>query len=76
MYIKDRAVTFAISIHAPHEGERPAPDGPSNDNSNFNPRSPRGGATGRDESGNKGRKISIHAPHEGERLCAVAVVDS
>ena len=35
-----------ISIHAPHEGERPAPPVDINDlAANFNPRSPRGGAT-------------------------------
>ena len=77
MYIKDRAVTFAISIHAPHEGERPAPDGPSNDNSNFNPRSPRGGATLCGRCRGFVSLISIHAPHEGERLfCGLAGVQS
>ena len=64
-----KAVRHAVSIHAPHEGERRAIS------INyifhivcFNPRSPRGGAT------NPGRRlcrtmpVSIHAPHEGERL--------
>ena len=36
----------AISIHAPHEGERPAGTaGAADSRRNFNPRSPRGGAT-------------------------------
>ena len=34
---------------------------------NFNPRSPRGGATGRRSERRICRGISIHAPHEGER---------
>ena len=33
----------------------------------FNPRSPRGGATGVYRLGLKLHRISIHAPHEGER---------
>ena len=33
----------------------------------FNPRSPRGGATGRAVTMAHGKVISIHAPHEGER---------
>ena len=38
-----------ISIHAPHEGERrTSAHGASAHNSNFNPRSPRGGATARE----------------------------
>ena len=60
-----------ISIHAPHEGERPAPlplHGISA--ANFNPRSPRGGATFRLPSDKKIMQISIHAPHEGERRIA------
>ena len=35
---------------------------------NFNPRSPRGGATGFRRGAFSHRGISIHAPHEGERL--------
>ena len=35
---------------------------------NFNPRSPRGGATLIAVHRHKPRGISIHAPHEGERL--------
>ena len=58
-----------ISIHAPHEGERPAAAPPPWAGLwDFNPRSPRGGATlliisacGCVDG------ISIHAPHEGER---------
>ena len=37
---------MAISIHAPHEGERPSPRrGRQPHSGHFNPRSPRGGAT-------------------------------
>ena len=57
-----------ISIHAPHEGERRgARRSQRAGSADFNPRSPRGGAT-RDKcrSGIPCR-ISIHAPHEGER---------
>ena len=57
-----------ISIHAPHEGERlawmPLPEPPKED---FNPRSPRGGATLADRDIIAIVEISIHAPHEGER---------
>ena len=57
-----------ISIHAPHEGERPHvflryPC----IHKNFNPRSPRGGATADKKHFAAGFGISIHAPHEGER---------
>ena len=34
---------------------------------NFNPRSPRGGATSMDAARRGSKEISIHAPHEGER---------
>ena len=34
---------------------------------NFNPRSPRGGATQKGQNNGKNDNISIHAPHEGER---------
>ena len=34
----------------------------------FNPRSPRGGATGQQSILNRAIRVSIHAPHEGERL--------
>ena len=62
-----------ISIHAPHEGERPAPPVDINDlAANFNPRSPRGGATKFAQAVATGFYISIHAPHEGERLGAVS----
>ena len=57
-----------ISIHAPHEGERPAPPVDINDlAANFNPRSPRGGATIESTQSWHEMIISIHAPHEGER---------
>ena len=35
---------------------------------NFNPRSPRGGATVAEQDAKTAMEISIHAPHEGERL--------
>ena len=87
-----QAMIIAISIHAPHEGERLAetkaaikdvkfqstlPTRGSDfvrslswiRKSDFNPRSPRGGATLLWFSWCAIRaKISIHAPHEGERL--------
>ena len=57
-----------ISIHAPHEGERhSACRFPINHGENFNPRSPRGGATQRQAPARLKCRISIHAPHEGER---------
>ena len=41
-----RVLNALISIHAPHEGERPPRDRPRPCiHQNFNPRSPRGGAT-------------------------------
>ncbi len=57
-----------VSIHAPHEGERPGRlpviiyilKG-------FNPRSPRGGATRFQSQMHCHFQVSIHAPHEGER---------
>ena len=58
-----------VSIHAPHEGERPDGHAPAETRGgSFNPRSPRGGATWSWGCvyGRKG--VSIHAPHEGERL--------
>ena len=63
-----RSKWLLISIHAPHEGERQrlslhAPMTP-----NFNPRSPRGGATIPAIGEISLNRISIHAPHEGERL--------
>ena len=79
-----------ISIHAPHEGERPngaydaiardrfqstlptrgsdsSPRGMALRLPNFNPRSPRGGATFLSPFSIFPFLISIHAPHEGER---------
>ena len=56
-----------ISIHAPHEGERPYIARAAHYRKDFNPRSPRGGATGNALKGSFARQISIHAPHEGER---------
>ena len=55
-----------ISIHAPHEGERPALCPPRRPRPrHFNPRSPRGGATLQQGKRGSGYTISIHAPHEG-----------
>ena len=61
---------FFISIHAPHEGERHASINYRNVGSDFNPRSPRGGATTAAATSIPTTNISIHAPHEGERLNA------
>ena len=82
----------AISIHAPHEGERQIRTAykeigktfrstlPTRGSdcictatvataSNFDPRSPRGGATMQQHADSVSSRISIHAPHEGERRC-------
>ena len=56
-----------ISIHAPHEGERHRRAYKGANEGDFNPRSPRGGATLSPPHGLIFAKISIHAPHEGER---------
>ena len=61
---------YTISIHAPHEGERPDTVGAADSRQNFNPRSPRGGATYIANYLDKLMLISIHAPHEGERRAA------
>ena len=42
----DAIIASVVSIHAPHEGERPAACLPRPERMSFNPRSPRGGATG------------------------------
>ena len=57
----------AISIHAPHEGERRSFLHHQTAFMNFNPRSPRGGATYGVTRDDGAFGISIHAPHEGER---------
>ena len=63
-----KVTAFDISIHAPHEGERPVlPPCRIPWRYNFNPRSPRGGATFSGAGIAQHRRISIHAPHEGER---------
>ena len=62
-------VTNGVSIHAPHEGERPylRPRAKTS-NTCFNPRSPRGGATRLSAApAVPAAHVSIHAPHEGER---------
>ena len=56
-----------ISIHAPHEGERPSISQYGITYRYFNPRSPRGGATSCRYRRPYRGIISIHAPHEGER---------
>ncbi len=61
---------LCISIHAPHEGERPCHHPESQTYQHFNPRSPRGGATGKPFVLLPWEIISIHAPHEGERPTA------
>ena len=60
-------MTSKVSIHAPHEGERPLLRVLQGYGWRFNPRSPRGGATGRDAEQVTACGVSIHAPHEGER---------
>ena len=70
--VGDKLICKAISIHAPHEGERRVRAAHSDSiRQDFNPRSPRGGATNAPNRGYARVAISIHAPHEGERLCAV-----
>ena len=44
-YSRRKNLVDTISIHAPHEGERPLQGLPLARTRNFNPRSPRGGAT-------------------------------
>ena len=56
-----------VSIHAPHEGERPSHSYMTVAELSFNPRSPRGGATSDMEWWLMQEGVSIHAPHEGER---------
>ena len=58
---------WSISIHAPHEGERHTHSKMDMAKNDFNPRSPRGGATGQPAMNLQTKGISIHAPHEGER---------
>ena len=67
--IGSRAICVAnsISIHAPHEGERLIVRLRQCLRTNFNPRSPRGGATNNFFHFYVPLMISIHAPHEGER---------
>ena len=64
---KNQAIRMSISIHAPHEGERPWLGFFCKENAYFNPRSPRGGATRKAAYIVWRQRISIHAPHEGER---------
>ena len=61
-------VGYTISIHAPHEGERRISIMMAQAPAHFNPRSPRGGATRSASPPKHAQHISIHAPHEGERL--------
>ena len=62
-----RIGSVLISIHAPHEGERLMSLFWCMVLCNFNPRSPRGGATILTCKEILEDEISIHAPHEGER---------
>ena len=65
---KNKTVLQHISIHAPHEGERLDTSTATPLRRDFNPRSPRGGATVSLLLPLPCRHlISIHAPHEGER---------
>ena len=70
------ATLAAISIHAPHEGERHGSAQTFRERSDFNPRSPRGGATFFRLYQPVEVRISIHAPHEGERLVYIVSVSS
>ena len=63
-----------ISIHAPHEGERRQGLGRSCAPADFNPRSPRGGATAAAVGRELDVFISIHAPHEGERRLSCSAI--
>ena len=65
-----------ISIHAPHEGERPQPSWRGACAIYFNPRSPRGGATLLIAPWDNPKRISIHAPHEGERQDGIELIIS
>ena len=68
---QDSYPKYQISIHAPHEGERQGDAAFIRQRAeDFNPRSPRGGATDDLTDAAPSQMISIHAPHEGERLCA------
>ena len=74
--VGDKLICKAISIHAPHEGERRVRAAHSDSiRQDFNPRSPRGGATFNSAIRQRMWVISIHAPHEGERrsVCMVCV---
>ena len=64
VFVKDFCL---ISIHAPHEGERRDAAFIRQRAEDFNPRSPRGGATIPELDALADDDISIHAPHEGER---------
>ena len=72
--VGDKLICKAISIHAPHEGERRVRAAHSDSiRQDFNPRSPRGGATFNSAIRQRMWVISIHAPHEGERRCVCMV---
>ena len=66
--LSELSQAYGISIHAPHEGERRFYPHRQYHDKNFNPRSPRGGATIAKGADLQIISISIHAPHEGERL--------
>ena len=59
-----------ISIHAPHEGERPEAPADVSDMSIISIHAPHEGERPLQRTGEMMQVIiSIHAPHEGERLC-------
>ena len=66
--IKALAADKVISIHAPHEGERPAPTLKNGCGAKFQSTLPTRGSDLCTQSAFwSARNISIHAPHEGER---------
>ena len=64
----------SISIHAPREGERPDMSISVYTYADFNPRSPRGGATPPKPVVFPHPLISIHAPREGERRAPISPI--
>ena len=65
---QDGSVNEKISIHAPHEGERPLYTSCSFSNAVFQSTLPTRGSDYTPVLPRRGLQISIHAPHEGERL--------
>ena len=69
-FIAEWSVEFQSTL--PTRGSDKTERNPKRQRQNFNPRSPRGGATGYKAVICRGAEISIHAPHEGERLVPCA----